>query len=123
MRWSHSGCCSGTTAVTTSRSIAFSNVNLYDRGLTTFPGVTGEECLEHVLVPFQLGQVGQEQSVSAEVAEVVRRIIRHAEKRPDETLGVIAMGIKHANRIDEALRRGARSSDTDLDEFFDETRF
>ena len=28
---------------------------------------------------------------------------RARETRPDETLGVIAMGIKHANRIEEAL--------------------
>ena len=36
------------------------------------------------------------------------------------SLGVIAMGIKHANRIDEALRR-ARAIDEDLDAFLDGT--
>ncbi len=35
-----------------------------------------------------------------------------------ETLGVITMGIKHVDRIDEALRR-ARQEDDELDEFLD----
>ena len=36
--------------------------------------------------------------------------------RPTESLGVIAMGIKHANRIEEALRR-ARIEDSELEAF------
>ena len=103
------------------RLIAFSNAqpNLYDFSLTTFPGVTGEDCLSHLLVPFVLGRVGQEESVSDEVAEVVRLVSDHAWLRPEESLGVIAMGIKHANRISEAIRR-ARIEDEALDSFLDE---
>jgi hypothetical protein len=104
------------------RLIAFSNAqpNLYDFSLTTFPGVTGEDCLSHLLVPFVLGRVGQEESVSDEVAEVVRLVADHAWLRPEESLGVIAMGIKHTNRISEAIRR-ARIEDEALDSFLDES--
>ncbi len=104
------------------RLIAFSNAqpNLYDFSLTTFPGVTGEDCLSHVLVPFITGRPGQEESVSDEVEEVVQLVADHARARAEETLGVIAMGIKHANRISEAIRR-ARLEDEDLDSFLDES--
>jgi very-short-patch-repair endonuclease len=104
------------------RLIAFSNAqpNLYDFSLTTFPGVTGEDCLSHVLVPFVLGRVGQEESVSDEVEEVVRLVTDHAWLRPEESLGVITMGIKHANRVSEAIRR-ARTEDEALDAFLDES--
>lgn len=97
------------------RLIAFSNAqpNLYAWSLTTFPGVTGADCLSHVLVPFRPGRVGQEDSVSDEVAEVVELVTEHARTRPGTSLGVIAMGIKHANRIQEALRR-AQAADDDL---------
>ncbi len=104
------------------RLIAFSNAqpNLYDFSLTTFPGVTGEDCLRHVLVPFVFGRVGQEESASDEVEEVVRLVADHAWLRPEESLGVITMGIKHANRISEAIRR-ARIEDEVLDSFLDES--
>jgi very-short-patch-repair endonuclease len=102
------------------RLIAFSNAqpNLYDWALTTFPGVVGADCLSHVLVPFRPGRVGQEDSVSDEVTRVVELVAEHARTRPEASLGVIAMGIKHANRIQEALRR-ARESDEALAAFLD----
>ena len=104
------------------RLIAFSNAqaSLYNWRLTTFPGVTGADCLSHVLVPYRPGRIGQEDSVSDEVARVVELATRHAHTRQGESLGVIAMGIKHANRIDEALRR-ARVNDPDLDDFLNGT--
>ncbi|HEV8652715.1 MAG TPA: AAA domain-containing protein [Actinomycetes bacterium] len=101
------------------RLIAFSNAHLYDGALTTFPGVAGGDCIEHVLVPFAPGRSGQEESVADEVREVVRLVLEHARTRPDESLGVIAMGIKHANRITEALRL-ARAERPELAGFFDE---
>jgi very-short-patch-repair endonuclease len=63
---------------------------------------------------------GEEESSTDEVREVVRLILEHAEEFPDQTLGVIAMGIKHADRISEALRR-ARADRLDLDRFFAES--
>jgi very-short-patch-repair endonuclease len=100
------------------RLIAFSNAqpNLYNWALTTFPGVAGPDCLSHVAIPFRPGRLGQEDSVTDEVARVVELVADHARHRPDVSLGVIAMGIKHANRINEALRR-ERATDADLEAF------
>lgn len=103
------------------RLIAFSNAHLYDRGMTTFPGVTGPDCLQHVLVEPTPGEAGSETSSSGEVQRVVELILEHAEQRPRESLGIIAMGIKHAERIDETLRRSLHDR-PDLDQFFDEMR-
>jgi very-short-patch-repair endonuclease len=102
------------------RLIAFSNAHLYEWSLTTFPGITGEECLDHILVPFRVGQVGQEESAGDEVSRVVELILEHARVRPEQSLGVIAMGIKHADRIRELLRR-TRPDFPELDPFFDES--
>jgi very-short-patch-repair endonuclease len=102
------------------RLIAFSNLHLYDRTLTTFPGIAGDQCLEHVLVDQPPGLAGQEDSSSAEVQLVVQQILDHARTRPNQSLGVIAMGIKHANRITESLRL-ARTADPQFEAFFDET--
>jgi hypothetical protein len=103
------------------RLIAFSNAqpNLYDWSLTTFPGAIGRNCIEHELVPFVAGRVGQEDSVADEVTRVVQLVQQHARTRPHESLGIITMGIKHANRIGEAIRR-ARLDDDVLDDFCDD---
>lgn len=98
--------------------IAFSNAqpSLYDDGMTTFPGVGIDDPVRHVHVPWRPGRPGEEDSASDEVTAVVGLIAKHARSRPGESLGVIAMGIKHANRIEEALRR-ARQTDDILDAF------
>lgn len=44
-------------------------------------------------------------SPSPEVDAAVDLILEHARERPHESLGVIAMGIRHANRIEECLRQ------------------
>lgn len=99
------------------RLIAFSNANFYDWHLTTFPGINDSQPISHVLVPHRAGLVGQEDSASDEVAEVVRQIITHAETRPSESLGVIAMGIKHADRVEGVLFEALKER-PELDEFF-----
>jgi very-short-patch-repair endonuclease len=101
--------------------IAFSNRHIYDGRLVTFPGPITERALEHVLVTQAENHEGQEESVSAEVRRVVELVLDHAAKRPDETLGVIALGIKHANRIEGAVEDALRSR-PDLDGFFDQSR-
>lgn len=101
------------------RLIAFSNAWVYDNSLTTFPGVAGADCLSHVLIDQQPSAVGQEDSVTAEVERVVTLILEHAASRPHESLGVITMGIKHADRIDARLRERLRDH-PELHEFFDE---
>ncbi len=85
------------------RLVAFSNSRIYGGALTTFPGVFRGECLRHVVVAQGAG-TGQEVSVTAEVNRVVELILEHARDYPRESLGVIALGIKHAERIDVALR-------------------
>jgi very-short-patch-repair endonuclease len=84
------------------RLVAFSNERIYGGALTTFPGVARDEVLRHVVVG-QDGS-GSGDGVSDEVAEVVGLILDHARTRPGESLGVIALGVKHAERIDAALR-------------------
>jgi len=96
------------------RLIAFSNKHIYTPSgneLVTFPGADTVECLNHVLV---------EGNETHEVEEVVRLMLEHAEKRPRESLGVITMGIKHADLIDAALHK-ALAKRQDLAGFFTES--
>jgi very-short-patch-repair endonuclease len=99
------------------RLIAFSNTHVYSGRLITFPSARGHEAIRHVLIPHDPSIGGQEESASAEVNEVVRQVFDHADAHPRESLGVITMGIKHANRIQAALDR-ALALRSDLSEFF-----
>ena len=101
------------------RLIAFSNHHIYDRRLTTFPGALPDDCMAHIEVPFERDAAWVSGSYSPEVERVVQLILEHAGQRSDETLGVIALGATHANRIAETLRL-ARRDRPDLDEFFSE---
>ncbi|MGH3471376.1 MAG: AAA domain-containing protein, partial [Nocardioidaceae bacterium] len=101
--------------------IAFSNAHIYDSSLTTFPGSQQEGVLRHVHVPWVLGATGVAGSTSAEVEKVADLVIDHAENRSEESLGVIAMGIKHADRIDAAVRERLRDR-ADLESFFSEAQ-
>jgi hypothetical protein len=85
--------------------------------LVTFPSARGHEAIRHILVPHDPALGGQEESASREVDEVVGQVLGHAAMRPDESLGVITMGIKHANRIQAALDR-ALDRRPELSEFF-----
>ncbi len=102
------------------RLIAFSNAqpSLYDWQMVTFPGTEGLDAIRHVHVPWQVSAGSSEESSAAEVLRVVELIADHAHSTPQWTLGVIAMGIKHSDRIAEALRR-ARIEDPALDAFCD----
>ncbi|WP_420436045.1 AAA domain-containing protein [Candidatus Poriferisocius sp.] len=103
------------------RLIAYSNQEIYHGSLTTFPGANSDKCLRWVLVPHRTGVATKKGSHSDEVLQVVDLMIDHARARPEETLGVIAMGINHANRIEEVLRqRLGEESDPDLEDFFNE---
>jgi very-short-patch-repair endonuclease len=77
--------------------------------------------VSHVHVPQEPGWDGEEDSVAAEVNRVVELVLRHAEQRPGETLGVIAMGMKHADRVQAALDQ-ALNLHADFDEFFDQEK-
>jgi very-short-patch-repair endonuclease len=95
--------------------IAFSNRHIYGDRLVTFPGPGSTPALTHHLVPHVPGPT--EDSAGAEVNVVVGLVLEHARTRPDLSLGVIAMGITHARRVEAALDR-ARLNHPELDDFF-----
>ena len=97
--------------------IAYSNHRIYGGRLVTFPGAGSGPAIRHELIPHVTGEGAQEQSANREVARVVELVLEHARLHPDESLGVITMGITHANRIEAALYR-AREAHPDLEEFF-----
>jgi very-short-patch-repair endonuclease len=101
--------------------IAFSNRHIYDERLVTFPGPFTDRAIEHVLAPHSDGLDGQEESASAEVRRAVELVLDSATRRPDETLGVIALGIKHARRVETAIEEALRDR-PELDAFFDQSR-
>ena len=101
--------------------IAFSNHHIYRNRLVTFPGPGGSPAISHELVTQQFGADGEEESCGAEVQRVVELVLEHARFRPQETLGIITMGVKHRDRVQLALDKGLQDH-TGLDEFFDESK-
>ncbi|HEX3820307.1 MAG TPA: AAA domain-containing protein [Candidatus Sulfotelmatobacter sp.] len=98
--------------------INFSNRNIYQNRLVTFPGPGGPPAISHVLVKQEFDVDGQEDSSSAEVRKVVSLILEHARKTPELTLGVITMGIRHMARVQAALDH-ALEENHGLAAFFD----
>ena len=98
--------------------IAFSNRHIYQDQMITFPGATTGSAISHVLVDDPLPGDGEIQSVSAEVNRVADLVLEHARTRPHETLGVITMGIAHADRIQKVLDTRL-AEHPELEAFFD----
>jgi very-short-patch-repair endonuclease len=98
--------------------ISFSNHHVYKDRLVTFPGAGGTQVIQHILVNQPVGADGQEESSSVEVNKVVELVLDHAQKRPRESLGVIAMGMRHADRVQRAIDQ-ALAERADLSSFFD----
>jgi hypothetical protein len=108
------------------RLVAFANREMYDGSLVTFPG-TGTDAVVRLESVEGSGVVtpGEEaiESTEAEVSRVVELVLEHARVRPHESLGVIALGIRHATRLDDALRRAlATDAAAGVGDFFDEDR-
>jgi very-short-patch-repair endonuclease len=101
--------------------ISFSNHHIYDDRLVTFPGPGGSAAMSHVFVDYIPSSDGQEDSSGGEVQKVVELVLHHARTTPGRTLGVIAMGIKHSNRIQALLDREMVRY-PELAEFFDTDR-
>lgn len=101
---------------TDERLIAFSNKHFYKDDLVAFPGSQAESPIFFEEVDGRAGP-GAGGIASAEVERVVQLILEHAADRPSESLGVIALGEKHADAIDMALRR-ARKEHPETDFFF-----
>ena len=104
------------------RLVAFANAQMYDGALVTFPGTSDEAVLRLEVVdgsaPVQPGSEAIE-STQEEVDRVVDLVLSHARTRPAESLGVIALGIKHATRINDALRMALVGAEG-VGDFFDE---
>jgi hypothetical protein len=106
------------------RLIAFANEAMYDGRLTTFPGTSLSSAVTFEPVDGQaVVQPGVDtiETTDGEVARVVELVLEHARTRPSESLGVIALGIKHADRLEEAITESLRTS-PDVAAFFDESR-
>lgn len=98
--------------------INFSNHHIYQDRLVTFPGPGGPPAISHVLVKQEFGVDGQEDSSSQEVQRVVALVLEHARSNPDQTLGIITMGIRHMNRVQAALDH-AMETHSEFGAFFD----
>ncbi|MER7113573.1 AAA domain-containing protein [Saccharomonospora azurea] len=101
------------------RLIAFSNHEIYNRDLVTFPGTSVEAPVTLHTIEDGTVAPGQRGSSPAEVQAVVNLVLDHAEQRPHESLGVIAMGNSHAEKVYAAVRRAVQER-PDLHEFFSE---
>ena len=101
--------------------IAFSNRHIYEDRLITFPNPRDQVFISHVLIPFIPNQNEHEEGSEPEVKRVVELIIEHATEHPDQTLGVITMGINHADSIKAALKAKCRDR-LELNSFFDKER-
>ncbi len=97
--------------------IAFSNQHIYNGRLITFPGANATDAITHELVAWISDLDSQDESSSSEVARVVALVLQHATTQPHESLGVITMGIKHAQRIEGALDQALRQH-PELEPFF-----
>lgn len=102
--------------------IAFSNRHIYGDRLITFPGIKNSDVISHILVPSILGQDGQEESANNEVEKVVEMVLKQATEKPNETLGIITMGIKHAQKIEFALEQKLKER-PELTPFFNEDNY
>ncbi|EWS99616.1 DNA helicase [Intrasporangium oryzae NRRL B-24470] len=106
------------------RLIAFANETMYNGALTTFPGTSLESAVTFEPVEgVAVVQPGADaiETTDTEVTRVVELVLEHARTRPHESLGVIALGIKHAERLDEAVRAALRIA-PDVADFFAEDR-
>ena len=103
------------------RLISFSNQNIYQGALTTFPGISLNGPICSHLVPFRPVQGRSTRSHPDEVGRVVDMVIDRARSQPHQSLGVITFGVHHAGNIEDALRSRLHDlGDQSLDEFFSE---
>lgn len=92
------------------RLIAFSNDAVYDGELVTFPRAHTENVLRlHRVDDADVDDAADDDA--AEVARVVQLVAEHARTRPEESLGVITLGLTHARRVERAVDEAARHDD------------
>lgn len=100
------------------RLITFSNAEIYDGRLVTFPSARADQAIRHVHVAHDPALANQQDSSSPEVERVVQLVLEHARTRSHESLGVIALSIKHANRLEAAIYKAVQAEPA-LGPFFD----
>lgn len=93
------------------RLVAYSNTQFYRGALLTFPGVGVTSAVQHHLVT-EPAPKDRTYSNPHEVAEVVDLILEHARDRPNESLGVVAMGLEHATEITLSVEDRLRGVDS-----------
>ena len=100
------------------RLIAFSNDAVYGGELVTFPRADVQNVLQLHLVDAP-GAAGTDSDAGdagdtrdAETRAVVRLVAAHARTRAEESLGVIALGLTHARRVERAVAAAARTDET-----------
>ena len=101
--------------------IAFSNRHIYDGRLVTFPSPARDRAIRHVRVEPAPPRDGETDSSPDEVAAVVGLVLEHARSRPEESLGVIALGIQHSRRLEAAIEEALKAH-PELDGFFNQAR-
>ncbi len=99
------------------RLIAPSNAYFYENRMTTFPGTSTDAPVTFVEVE---GAESAQGTSPAEVRRVVELVLEHARTRPDDSLGVITMGLAHSEAIDRALQLRLRD-EPELRDWFGET--
>ena len=106
------------------RLIAFANRQMYDGRLTTFPGTSIDSAVVFEPVDGQAEvQRGVDTIETTDGRGRPRRRARPAStraRRPTESLGVIALGIKHAERLEDAITERAARPRPTWPPFFDD---
>ena len=103
--------------------IAFSNVKIYDNGLTTFPSSTDKAAhmgVEYIYLENGVYERGKSQNLS-EARRVVELIHDHILHRPHRSLGIIAFSMKQQAAITMAVNQ-FRFSHQEFESFFDEEK-
>ena len=104
--------------------IAFSNREMYDNKLITFPSnITFAEDtgVEFVYVPDGVYESGGKNCNIREAEECVRLIEEHILKHPERSLGVIAFSIKQQAAIEHAVT-AFRKQNPQYEDFFDDAK-
>jgi hypothetical protein len=99
------------------RLVRLATAHLPGSQLTAWPGARGGDCLRLDLVTQPPVAERQEESVAAAVGHVVDLVLHHARTRPNDSLAVVTLGARHADRIRDGVRVALMSAE-ELHPFF-----
>lgn len=104
--------------------IAFSNAEIYNNELTTFPSVIkkGKDIgVQYIYVPDGVYDRGGKKDNRIEAQKVVELIFDHIQKHPDRSLGVITFSEAQQSSIDSCLQ-AVRLVNPEFEKFFNEDK-